>query len=195
LLLFKTKIVRELKKTTMKPNTKKISKFLSLVLRHKPETIGLDLDENGWTETQVLLEKLAKNNRKIDLKTLEEVVANNDKKRFAFNADKTKIRASQGHSIEVKLGYTAVEPPEMLFHGTATRFLNSIQKQGLLKGNRHQVHLSKNMDTATNVGSRHGKVVVLKVKSIEMYKAGFEFFVSENQVWLTDHVPVEYLEF
>lgn len=179
----------------MKPNNKKISKFLSLVLRHKPETIGLDLDENGWAETQVLLEKLANNNKNIDFKTLEEVVADNDKKRFAFNADKTKIRASQGHSIKVELGYATVEPPEMLFHGTATRFLDSIQKQGLLKGNRHQVHLSKDMDTATNVGGRHGKVVVLKVKALEMHKAGFEFFVSENQVWLTDQVPVEYLEF
>jgi putative RNA 2'-phosphotransferase len=179
----------------MKPNHKKSSKFLSLVLRHKPETIGLDLDKNGWAETHVLLEKLANNNHRIDLKTLKEVVANNDKKRFAFNADKTKIRASQGHSIKVKLGYTVVEPPEMLFHGTATRFLESIQKQGLLKGNRHQVHLSKNKDTATKVGSRHGKVVVLRVKAAEMHKAGFEFFVSENQVWLTDYVPVEYLEF
>jgi putative RNA 2'-phosphotransferase len=179
----------------MKPNIKKTSKFLSFVLRHKPETIGLNLDENGWVETQELLEKLAKNNKKIDLQSLEEVVANNDKKRFAFNADKTKIRASQGHSIEVNLGYTAIEPPEALFHGTATRFLDSIQEQGLLKGNRHQVHLSKDMGTATNVGSRHGKVVVMKVKALEMHKAGFEFFVSENQVWLTDHVPVEFLEF
>jgi putative RNA 2'-phosphotransferase len=179
----------------MKPNNKKISKFLSLVLRHKPETIGLVLDDNGWAETQELLERLGKNNRKIDLKTLEEVVANNDKKRFAFNADKTKIRASQGHSIEVKLGYVPVEPPETLFHGTATRFLDSIQKQGLLKRNRHQVHLSQNVETASNVGSRHGKVIVLKVKALEMYKAGFEFFISENKVWLTDHVPVEYLEF
>lgn len=179
----------------MKPNNKKISKFLSLVLRHKPQVIGLDLDDNGWAETQELLEKLAKNNRKIDLETLEEVVANNDKKRFAFNADKTKIRASQGHSIEVKLGYAPVEPPEILFHGTATRFLDSIQKQGLLKGNRHQVHLSQNIETASNVGSRHGKVIVLKVKALDMYKAGFEFFISENQVWLTDHVPVEYLDF
>ena len=179
----------------MKPNHKKISKFLSLILRHKPETIGLDLDKNGWAETQVLLEKLAPKKQGIDLETLEEIVANNDKKRFAFNADKTKIRASQGHSIDVKLGYTAVEPPEMLFHGTATRFLESIQKQGLLKGNRHQVHLSQNKNTATKVGSRHGKVVVLRVKAAEMHKAGFEFFVSENQVWLTDFVPVEYLEF
>ncbi|CAA6822787.1 MAG: RNA:NAD 2'-phosphotransferase [uncultured Aureispira sp.] len=179
----------------MKPNNKKISKFLSLVLRHKPETIGLCLDENGWAETQELLERLAKHNKSIDLKTLEEVVANNDKKRFAFNADRTKIRASQGHSVRVNLGYTAVEPPEMLYHGTATRFLDSIQKQGLLKGNRHQVHLSKDLNTATAVGRRHGKVVVMKVKALEMYQAGFEFFVSENQVWLTDQVPVEYLEF
>jgi len=179
----------------MKPNNKKISKFLSLVLRHKPEVIGLNLDENGWAETQDLLEKLEINNKKINLKELEEVVSNNDKKRFAFNVDKTKIRASQGHSVQVNLGYTSVEPPQILFHGTATRFLDSIQKQGLLKGNRHQVHLSKNLNTATNVGSRHGNVVVLKVKALEMHKAGFEFFVSENQVWLTDHVPIEYLDF
>lgn len=179
----------------MKPNNKKISKFLSLVLRHQPEIIGLNLDENGWAETQTLLEKLAKNNRKIDLQTLEEVVVSNDKKRFAFNADKTKIRASQGHSIHINLGYVPLEPPEILFHGTATQFLDSIKKQGLLKGNRHHVHLSKDVETARSVGSRHGKVVVLKVKALEMYQGGFEFFVSENQVWLTDFVPVEYLEF
>jgi putative RNA 2'-phosphotransferase len=179
----------------MKPNNKKISKFLSLVLRHKPEVIGLNLDESGWVETQELLQKLAKNNRAIDLKTLKEVVANNDKKRFAFNADQTKIRASQGHSVEVELGYRVVKPPEILFHGTATRFLDSIKEQGLLKGNRHQVHLSKDAATATNVGNRHGKVVLMKVKALEMYEAGFEFFVSENQVWLTDSVPVKYLEF
>ncbi len=179
----------------MKQNIKKISKFLSLVLRHKPETIGLHLDENGWVETQELLEKLAKNNKKIDLKGLKEVVENNDKKRFAFNADGTKIRASQGHSVQVNLGYAPVEPPKVLFHGTATRFLDSIKEQGLLKGNRHQVHLSKDVDTAINVGNRHGKVVVMKVKALEMHQAGFEFFVSENQVWLTDQVPVEYLEF
>ena len=179
----------------MEPNTNKVSKFLSLVLRHKPEAIGLDLDKNGWVETQELLKKLAKNNKRISLETLEEVVAQNDKKRFAFNADRTKIRASQGHSIEINLGYKPVEPPKILFHGTATRFLKSIQKQGLLKGNRHQVHLSKEVDTATKVGSRHGKVVVLKVRALEMHKAGFEFFVSENKVWLIDQVPVEYLEF
>lgn len=179
----------------MKPNNKKISKFLSLVLRHKPEIIGLNLDKSGWVDTSDLLNQLAKNNKKITLESLKEVVANNDKKRFAFNADHTKIRASQGHSIDINLGYTAVEPPAVLFHGTATRFLGAIKKEGLLKRNRHHVHLSKNLETATNVGSRHGKVVVLKVKALEMHKAGFEFFVSENQVWLTDHVPVEYLEF
>lgn len=179
----------------MKPNNKKISKFLSLVLRHKPEVIGLNLDESGWVGTQELLQKLAKNNKVIDLKTLKDVVANNDKKRFAFNADQTKIRASQGHSVEVKLGYKPIKPPEILFHGTATRFLDSIKEQGLLKGNRHQVHLSKDAETATNVGNRHGKVVLMKVKALEMHKAGFEFFVSENQVWLTDSVPVKYLEF
>lgn len=179
----------------MKPNNKKISKFLSLVLRHKPEVIGLKLDESGWVETTELLDKLAQNNKKITLESLKEVVANNDKKRFAFNVDQTKIRASQGHSIEINLGYTVVEPPAILFHGTATRFIDSIKKKGLMKGNRHQVHLSKNLETATKVGSRHGKVIVIKVKALEMHKAGFEFFVSENKVWLTDYVPVKYLEF
>lgn len=179
----------------MKPNYKKISKFLSLVLRHKPETIGLELDENGWANTADLLQKLKKNNKEISLKTLQEVVATNNKKRFAFNEDGSKIRASQGHSIQIDLGYTASIPPTTLFHGTATRFLESIKKGGLIKGSRHQVHLSKDLETATNVGGRHGKVVVLEVAAGKMQAAGFEFFVSENGVWLTDHVPVEYLIF
>ena len=177
----------------MKPNHKKISKFLSLVLRHKPEIIQLNLDENGWAKTEELLHQLAKHNRKISFPILEEVVANNDKQRFAFNTDKTKIRASQGHSIDISLGYQSVRPPRILYHGTATRFLDSILEKGLLKRNRHHVHLSKDIHTASNVGSRHGKVVILEIRAKEMHEAGFEFFVSENQVWLTDYVPVEYL--
>lgn len=179
----------------MKPNNKKISKFLSLILRHKPEVIGLELNENGWAKTQELLDKMAKNGRAISFEVLQEVVENNNKKRFAFNEDQSQIRASQGHSLDVNLGYMPVKPPATLFHGTAIRFLDAIQENGLIKGNRHHVHLSKDLNTATDVGSRHGKVVVLTVKALEMYEAGFEFFVSQNGVWLTNHVPVAYLEF
>ncbi|WP_264791997.1 RNA 2'-phosphotransferase [Aureispira anguillae] len=179
----------------MKTNYKKISKFLSLVLRHKPEVLGLVLDEQGWVKTQDLLEKMAQNGRTLSLEVLEEVVANNDKKRFAFNADHSQIRASQGHSIAINLGYQAMKPPKVLFHGTALRFLASIRKSGLLKKNRHHVHLSQDMDTATTVGKRHGAVVVLEVKALEMHQAGFEFFISDNGVWLTEQVPTEYLIF
>lgn len=179
----------------MKPNYKKISKFLSLVLRHRPEVIGLGLDENGWTTVEHLLTQMNENGRAIDLKILEEVVANNDKKRFAFNEDKTKIRASQGHSIKVNLGYEAIEPPETLFHGTATRFVNSIRKQGIITKGRHQVHLSKDQKTATTVGARHGVPVVLIVQSSEMQKDGYLFYQSENGVWLTNHVPTQYISF
>lgn len=178
----------------MKPDTKHISKFLSLVLRHQPTTIELVLDKNGWADTQELLKKLAKYGKGISLETLQQVVAENDKKRFVFSEDGTKIRANQGHSIEIELGYQAVEPPNLLFHGTATRFLDSIQEKGLLKGDRHHVHLSTNLETATKVGSRHGKVIVLEVNAKEMHQAGFKFFVSENGVWLTDHVPTAFLK-
>lgn len=180
----------------MKDNSvKNISKFLSLILRHKPETIQLKLDEQGWADVDLLLEKLELKGKGISFEELEWVVENNNKKRFAFSEDKTKIRASQGHSLKLDLGYTAVEPPEYLFHGTATRFLESIQKTGLEKRNRHHVHLSQELDTASSVGKRHGKLVILEVKSKEMYEAGYEFFVSKNGVWLTDHVPVDFINF
>ena len=175
----------------MKTNLKNISKFLSLVLRHKPEKIGLELDQQGWAKTQELLDKIPH----LTLKLLQEVVETNNKKRFAFNEDGSKIRASQGHSITVDLGYPPSEPPALLYHGTATRFVTSIQEKGLLKRNRQHLHLSKDLDTATNVGQRHGKVVILTVDSGKMYKDGYNFFISENGVWLTDHVPVDYLIF
>ncbi len=174
---------------------KNISKFLSLVLRHRPEVIGIKLNEQGWVGVDELLEKLKAKGKNISLEQLEEVVKNNNKKRFAFNEDKTLIRANQGHSISLDLGYEAVEPPRSLYHGTATRFLDSIQKTGLEKRNRHHVHLSEELDTATNVGGRHGKVVVLIIDAEQMHKDGFKFFVSENGVWLTDHVPTQYILF
>jgi putative RNA 2'-phosphotransferase len=179
----------------MKPNYKKLSKFLSLVLRHKPGTIGLVLDNNGWANTCELLEDASKKGHEMSLESLKKIVRTNDKKRFAFNQDGTKIRASQGHSISIELGYEASLPPAVLFHGTATRFIDSIQKKGLEKRGRHHVHMSKDTATATNVGSRYGKVIILVVESKKMHQAGFDFFISENGVWLTNYVPPEYLIF
>ena len=171
----------------------KISKFLSLVLRHKPQKIGIELDENGWVDVDVLLIQMNKKGQNIDFETLKFVVETNNKKRFAFNEDQTKIRASQGHSLKIDLGYKPQAPPEILFHGTAGRFIDSIMRTGLEKRNRHHVHLSLNKETATNVGGRHGRVVVLEVMTRKMYDDGYDFFVSENDVWLIDNVPVKYL--
>lgn len=179
----------------MKKEHKKISKFLSLILRHRPEVVGLVLDEEGWVATNLLLKQLNLNGHSITLEILQEVVAQNNKKRFAFSADGQKIRANQGHSIAVNLGYNPVVPPEVLFHGTAEKFIGAIQKQGLIKKKRHHVHLSANVETATQVGARHGKVVLLQIKALEMHQAGFAFFISDNGVWLTDSVPVEYINF
>ena len=167
----------------------KRSKFLSMVLRHKPEKANLKLDEAGWANVEELLSNTA-----FDMKSLEEVVATNSKKRFEFNSDKTKIRARQGHSFNVKLGYDPKEPPEVLYHGTATRFVDSIMKDGLKPMGRHHVHLSGDTDTASQVGKRHGKLAILKVAAGKMSNDGAKFYLTENKVWLTDHVPVEYLE-
>jgi len=172
------------------------SKFLSMVLRHNPGAIGITLDEAGWVGVQDLLDAMAKAKRETTLDQLQKVVAENNKKRFEFSEDGSKIRARQGHSVQVDLGYEPQDPPEFLYHGTATRFLPKIrgEKQGLLKGQRHHVHLSADTDTAKNVGSRHGKPVVLTVRSKEMVEAGHQFFLSNNGVWLTEHVPVEFLD-
>jgi putative RNA 2'-phosphotransferase len=172
----------------------KISKFLSLVLRHQPATIGLKLDGAGWVGVDELLAACNKNGRRITAKQLDFVVENNDKKRFAFNEDKTRIRANQGHSVKVELEYQPTIPPPILYHGTAIRYLNSIFEQGLVKGNRHHVHLSADKKTALVVGQRQGKAVILIVRSEKMHDDGSQFFISANGVWLTDHVPAKYLE-
>lgn len=174
-------------------NTKKISKFLSLVLRHKPEVIGISLDQNGWVGVDVLLEAMNKNGKQVDRPLLEEVVATNNKKRFAFNEDKSKIRASQGHSVDIELGLKEIQPPDKLFHGTAKKNVDSIFKIGLEKRGRNHVHLSSDDITAIKVGGRHGKPVVLVVMSGEMHRDGMKFYRSENGVYLTDSVDPRYI--
>lgn len=179
----------------MKKEHIRISKFLSLVLRHRPGKIGITLDSQGWIDVDTLLAAMAKRRFPISLETLKTVVATNDKQRFAFSEDGLRIRASQGHSVKIDLDYQAATPPETLFHGTATRFLGSIRKEGLRKMRRHHVHLSPNRETAAKVGVRHGELVILVVQSGQMQRDGFTFYCSENGVWLTDHVPVKYLDF
>lgn len=174
---------------------KNISKFLSLVLRHSPETIGLKLDANGWADVEELIAKCSTNGNSLNQELLDYVVENNDKKRFAFNEDKTKIRASQGHSISVELNLNETEPSEFLYHGTVEKFLENIKKEGLQKMSRQHVHLSKDKETAVKVGSRRGIAQILTVRSGEMFKDGFKFYLSENNVWLTDEVPAKYIEF
>jgi putative RNA 2'-phosphotransferase len=171
------------------------SKLLALVLRHRPDKIGLQLDENGWAATDELLSKLNEHRFPFDFELLKMVVETNDKQRFIFSDDLSKIRANQGHSVEVDLDLPSKTPPSFLYHGTAEKNLDSIKKQGLHKANRHHVHLSAETDTAMKVGGRHGKPVVLKVHSGEMRMDGFQFFQSENGVWLTDSVPSKYLSF
>ena len=170
-----------------------ISKFLSLVLRHQPETIGIELDQNGWTDVVTLLEKSNSYGIKLDIETLKHIVETNSKKRFAFNDTFDRIRASQGHSVEIELGYTSQKPPEILYHGTGEKSVQSILDTGLQKQDRQQVHLSADIETAIKVGQRHGKPVVFKVLSEQMYNDKFEFFISDNGVWLSDNVPAKYL--
>ncbi|QEC41723.1 RNA 2'-phosphotransferase [Pseudobacter ginsenosidimutans] len=177
----------------MEKNLKQISKFMSLVLRHKPETIGLHLDEQGWAAVDELIEKMNEKGAGVDKAIIRQIVDTNDKKRFAFNEDQSRIRASQGHSIDVDLGLEPVTPPDILYHGTAVRFLEAILQDGLLKQNRQHVHLTALKETAIAVGSRHGKPVVLEVNASEMTKAGYEFYLSANNVWLVEIVLPEYI--
>jgi len=171
-----------------------ISKFLSLVLRHQPETIGIELDQNGWTDVDILLKKSNSYGIRLDNETLKRIVETNSKKRFAFNETFDRIRASQGHSVEIELGYTSQKPPENLFHGTGEKSVQSIFDTGLQKQNRQQVHLSADLETAIKVGQRHGKPIVFKVLAEQMFNDKFEFFISDNGVWLTDNVPIKYLK-
>ncbi|HCQ15684.1 MAG: RNA 2'-phosphotransferase [Owenweeksia sp.] len=171
------------------------SKFLSLVLRHQPETIHLEIDANGWANVQDLLQKINLYAFELTLNELEFVVSNNSKKRFTFSNDLTRIRASQGHSLEINLELQAETPPPVLYHGTATKNLDSIRRSGLVKGQRHHVHLSADIDTAIKVGQRYGKPVVLKINTALMHEQGQLFYCSANGVWLTEQVPSSFIEF
>ena len=171
---------------------KETSKFISLILRHKPETIGITLDEHGWANVDELIEGIAKTHP-IDMAILEQIVAEDEKQRYSFNEDKTLIRANQGHSIPVDVELEEKQPPEILYHGTGEKYVSSINEQGLIPKSRLYVHLSGDEETARKVGQRHGKPVIYKVKSGEMYNDGYKFFRSVNGVWLTKSVPVKYL--
>nr|WP_315033256.1 RNA 2'-phosphotransferase [uncultured Chryseobacterium sp.] len=173
--------------------TKRISKFLSLILRHQPDIIGLTLDENGWAEIEELRVKSAKKGRHFSFEELDEVVETNNKKRFAFNEDKTKIRASQGHSIDIDLALKAVQPPDFLYHGTAEANISSIMTKGIEKRTRQHVHLSTDKETATKVGMRHGKPIILTIRTGTMHQDGLAFYQSANGVWLTDFVDPKYI--
>ena len=173
--------------------TTRVSKFLSLVLRHQPEQIGITLDESGWTLVDALLEGLNRHGLAITFPDLQHVVATNSKRRFALSEDGKMVRANQGHSIEVDLGFTPRQPPDLLYHGTAEKNITSILESGLQKRQRHHVHLSAEQETAIAVGRRYGRPVVLEINAAEMYKAGHIFFLSDNGVWLVDEVPPIYM--
>lgn len=182
--------LREL--TAKMDKNKKTSKYISLILRHHPEVIDITVDEHGWADVKDLLAGVSRTDP-LTMERLEEIVAQDEKKRYSFNEDKTKIRANQGHSIPVDLELKPQEPPEVLYHGTGEKYVASIDRQGLLHRNRLYVHLSKDVGTAVKVGQRHGKPCVYQVNSEAMYRDGYVFYCSVNGVWLTEHVPVKYL--
>ncbi len=172
----------------MKNHDLKLSKLMSYGLRHRPDELGLELDPQGWVSVEALLVGLRARGKQVDRVDLERVVRDNDKQRFAFSDDGLRIRANQGHSVKVDLGYAPRVPPDVLFHGTATRFLDSILEQGLLPRGRHHVHLSADLATARTVGARHGKPVILEVAAGRLHAAGQPFWISDNGVWLAERV-------
>lgn len=176
-----------------KSQSRSLSVFISLILRHNPGAVNITLDEHGWADVNELLAGINAAGRSIDMETLEEIVRTDQKNRYSFNPDRTLIRANQGHSVAVDVELTETQPPCLLYHGTADRFLPGIMKDGLKPMSRLYVHLSKDTETAVKVGSRHGKPAVLTVKSGEMQADGYRFYLSANGVWLTNRVPAEYI--
>jgi putative RNA 2'-phosphotransferase len=175
-------------------HTRRISKFLSLVLRHKPETIGLSLDHQGWADTRELITRMNERGMAVTLEDIQQVVRDNDKQRFRLSDDLRRIRANQGHSIPIDLGLQPQSPPDPLYHGTAERNAASIEARGLLKGSRQHVHLSADVNTARKVGQRHGRPIIYQIDTRQMTADGLTFYRSDNGVWLTEYVAPEYLQ-
>ena len=174
---------------------KETSKFISLILRHKPETIGISLDEHGWADVQELITGInASGNHRLDADLLEEIVRTDEKQRYSFNEDNTLIRANQGHSIPVDVELTETVPPAILYHGTGEKYVASIDVQGLIPKSRLYVHLSSDAETARKVGSRHGRPVIYMVDCAAMAADGYKFYLSANKVWLTKEVLPRYLK-
>ena len=176
------------------PSRIQTSKFLSLVLRHDPAKVGIVLDDAGWTDVAALLDALARHGHPLTRADLDDLVRTSDKQRYALSPDGTRIRANQGHSVDVELDLRQMAPPATLYHGTVAEFLDSIRAKGLVKGARHHVHMSADIDTAKKVGGRRGKPVILVIRAEQMAAAGHVFFRSANGVWLTDHVPASFLD-
>lgn len=172
---------------------KDTSKFISLILRHKPEAIGITLDEHGWANVDELIEGIAKKQH-FDMAMLEEIVATDKKQRYSFNQDRTLIRANQGHSVPVDVELEQVSPPKYLYHGTGEKYVASIEAQGLIPKSRLYVHLSPDYNTAEKVGARHGKPVIYRISAEKMSKDGYAFYKSVNGVWLTKEVPAKYFK-
>ena len=172
----------------------KLSVFIRLILRHKPDTIGITIDEYGWANVKELIDGINNSGRTINMDILEEIVWTDEKNRYSFNKDKTKIRANQGHSIPVNVELKEKTPPDILYHGTATRFLENIKQQGIKSMSRLYVHLSKDQETAFKVGDRHGKSVVLIIDAKRMHNDGIKFYLSENNVWLTKYIDSKYIK-
>lgn len=173
-------------------DTVRMGKYVSMLLRHHPEEAGIILDEHGWTDVANLIEKV-KPRYTLTEELLHEMAFGKDKQRYEFSEDGKRIRAVHGHSVKVDLGYDAVEPPSVLYHGTAEKYRKSIEEHGLIKKDRQFVHLSENVEQAKEVGSRHGKLIIYEVNARNMYGDGYVFYRSTSGVWLTDHVPVKYL--
>lgn len=187
---------RQFKPETEERRLERLSKFISMILRHKPQVIGITLDEHGWTDVDELIKGINETGEEIEFSkdTLETIVKTDKKQRYSFSQDKTLIRANQGHSIPVDVELEKKEPPKVLYHGTGVKSVKAIQEQGLLPMERLYVHLSIDVKTATNVGKRHDTPVIFQVNAEQMQKDGYDFFQSVNGVWLTKEVPAKYLE-
>lgn len=175
-------------------NLTNLSRYMSLILRHKPEVIEITLDEHGWASVNDLICGIEKNNPGFNMDILEQIVRTDSKQRYSFNDDKSLIRANQGHSVNVDVELKEKEPPEYLYHGTGEKYVKSINQDGLIPKSRLYVHLSKDIKTAENVGKRHGKEIIYRINSGRMYRNGYKFYLSENGIWLTKEAPVKYLE-